>query len=260
MEKDRSKRPVSTNSSLDKAFAILEFLAQRNSGQSVPNISRMLKFNKSTTYNILKTLEYHSYVVKHSDGSYGLTSKLLELGSKFSLSNPASRVFDLCSAPVRSRFPSCNVSLATFGSFYNGTYLSVLDENSMYFSVGSTFPLYATASGKVLLAYSSSSYRSNFWENATLTKFTDSVITKKAALEEQLEEIRKVGYYFLEGELYANLYCVAVPVFLENQKIIASASICGPKVFIKTNFEDIKDETIGLGLRISEALGYTRQR
>ena len=82
MDTQNDKHPFSANSSLNKAFAILEFLAQKNTGQSVPNISRLLKFNKTTTYNILRTLEYLNYVVKYSDGSYGLTSKLLELGSK----------------------------------------------------------------------------------------------------------------------------------------------------------------------------------
>ena len=258
MDTQNDKHPFSANSSLNKAFAILEFLAQKNTGQSVPNISRLLKFNKTTTYNILRTLEYLNYVVKYSDGSYGLTSKLLELGSKFALSNPASRVFELCAAPVRSQFPSCNVSLGTFGSFYNGTYLSVLGENAMYFSTGTIFPLHATASGKVLLAYSTKEYMRKFWENATMTKFTEDTIIDRPTLEAQFKEIRRAGYCFLTGVLYTNLYCVAVPVFLENQKVIASASICGPMAFVTENFEEIKLETIALGLRISKALGYTR--
>lgn len=257
MNNTNEKAVSSTNASLDKAFAILEFLAQKSTSQSVPKISHALNFNKTTTYNLLRSMEYHNYVVKHSDGSYGLTSKLLELGSRFSLSNPASRVFELCSAPARSIFPTCNVSLATFGSFYNGTYLSVLGENAMYFSVGSTFPLYATASGKILLAYSSQSYRDAFWENATLMKFTENTITERTVLEEQLAQIRKTGCYYLEGELYENLYCLAVPIFLENRKIIAAASICGPRAFVKEHYEEIKTETIALGLRISKALGYT---
>jgi len=66
---------------VDRAFAILELLANQNSNAGVAEISKQLGLNKTTTHRLLKVLEHHGYVEKNGpDGKYGLGSKLFELG------------------------------------------------------------------------------------------------------------------------------------------------------------------------------------
>ena len=247
---------VSTNTSLDKAFKILEYLAKRGTPQSVPQISRTLKLNKTTTYSLLRTMEVHNYIVKHLDGKYSLTSKMYELGYLYCSCNPVSHIFELCVVPTLSKYPACNISLGTFGSYFSGVYLSVQGKNSTYISAGSAFPLHATAVGKILLAFSNEEYVEEFLKNAKLTRFTDKTTSERAGLERQLVRIREQGYCYLEGELYSDFYCIAVPVFGADKKIAASVSARSSQEFVESNFDKLREDMLDLGRRISYSLGY----
>ena len=254
MESDREL--VSTNTSLDKAFKILEYLAKRGTPQSVPQISRTLKLNKTTTYSLLRTMEVHNYIVKHIDGKYSLTSKMYELGYLYCSCNPVGHVFELCVVPTLAKYPCCNISLGTFGSYFSGVYLSVQGKNTTYISAGSAFPLHATAVGKILLAFSNEEYVEEFLRTANLTRFTDKTISERTGLERQLDRIREQGYCFLEGELYSDFYCIAVPIFGADKKIGAAVSMRGTQEFVESNFDKMREDMLDLGRRISYSLGY----
>src|SRR5262245_58014443 len=86
------KPPVYRVQVLDRAFAILDSLAERKAGMPLAEISRQLRLNKSTAFRLLCVLEQHHYVEKSgSGGKYYLGSKLIELGlgavSKLDLMN-----------------------------------------------------------------------------------------------------------------------------------------------------------------------------
>ena len=201
-------------------------------------------------------MEVHNYIVKHLDGKYSLTSKMYELGYLYCSCNPVSHIFELCVVPTLSKYPACNISLGTFGSYFSGVYLSVQGKNSTYISAGSAFPLHATAVGKILLAFSNEEYMEEFLKNAKLTRFTDKTTSERAGLERQLVRIREQGYCYLEGELYSDFYCIAVPVFGADKKIAASVSARSSQEFVESNFDKLREDMLDLGRRISYSLGY----
>lgn len=248
---------VSINSSLDKAFDILEFLASFGSPQSAPEISRRLKLNKVTTYNLLRTLEYRQYLQKNESGKYMLSSKLFELGTLYRSSNPVTHVFELCCLPLLQKYPACNISLGSFGTSMRGVYLSILGSNDSFVSPGTAFPLHATAVGKVLLANSSKEFRTAFFQQATLTRYTANTVTDPEILKEQLLKIRHQGYCILDGDLFTDFHCISVPVFSSGRHLSGAISIRGSASFVKKHQKKLLEDILAMGKYMSANLGYT---
>ena len=245
------------NSSLDKAFDILEFLASFGSPQSAPEISRRLKINKVTTYNLLRTLEYRQYLQKNESGKYMLSSKLFELGTLYRSSNPVTHVFELSCLPLLQKYPACNISLGDFGTSMRGVYLSILGSNDSFVSPGTAFPLHATAVGKVLLANSTKEFRSAFFQQATLTKYTENTVTDPEVLKEQLLKIRHQGYCVLDGDLFTDFYCISVPVFSSGRHLAGAISIRGNKSFMTKHKKKLLEDILSMGKYMSANLGCT---
>lgn len=247
---------TATNRSLDKAFEILEFLARYGIPLSPPAISRKLNINKVTTYNLLRTMEYHQYLQKSADGKYQLSSKLFELGMLFQSQNPATRFFESCSYSLLKKYTMCNLSLGTYGNSMKGVYLSVLGTNESFVTAGTPFPLHATALGKVLLAYASPEFQSKFFEQENLTRYSSHTITDKILLKRQLQQIRHDGYCILAGDLFTDFYCISVPVFASKQKFIAAISIRGSESFVKENKDILLKDILDMGKRMSINMNY----
>ena len=67
--------------SIFRAIKILELLGENKGGLTVTDISRRLDFPKSTTHEILSTLEREKVIAKDLYNRYYLGLKLFELGS-----------------------------------------------------------------------------------------------------------------------------------------------------------------------------------
>ena len=65
--------------SLVRAMDLLECVAHGNFGRRLADISDELKINKTTAYNLLRTLSEHSYLIKDKSNHYHLGPALKEL-------------------------------------------------------------------------------------------------------------------------------------------------------------------------------------
>ncbi|MBP2034215.1 DNA-binding IclR family transcriptional regulator, partial [Clostridium algifaecis] len=67
-----------------------------------------------------------------------------------------------------------------------------------------------------------------FYKKFELVKLTENTITDKNELEEQLKEIKKIGYSFEKEETELGLVCVAAPIKQYNGEVIASVTVSAP--------------------------------
>ena len=65
--------------SLVRAMDLLECVARGNFGRRLADISDELKINKTTAYNLLRTLAGHGYLIKDKSNQYHLGPALKEL-------------------------------------------------------------------------------------------------------------------------------------------------------------------------------------
>jgi len=90
-------------------------------------------------------------------------------------------------------------------------------------------PCYAAAIGKALLAFRDK----HEWEKAgPLRRFTQNTVTTQAALNRELERIRRNGYSIDNEEVVPGCRCVAVPIPNGRGKPLAAISISGPSSLV----------------------------
>lgn len=94
--------------------------------------------------------------------------------------------------------------------------------------VGRVDPLYAGASGKVLLAFLPEEEQREYFASARLTKLTPKTITDRKALIRELMVVRERGYAISDQDRSVGLGGLAAPVFAPPGVVVAALVIGAP--------------------------------
>jgi len=94
--------------------------------------------------------------------------------------------------------------------------------------VGVIRPAHATALGKIVLAALRPEQLDRYLERAELKPHTPKSIVEVASLRREIEEVRRAGMAYDDGEFDAELRCVAVPVRDFTGQVIGAIGISGP--------------------------------
>jgi DNA-binding IclR family transcriptional regulator len=94
--------------------------------------------------------------------------------------------------------------------------------------LGRSVPLHATSSGKAFLAWLPEEERAALTPSR-LERFTDTTITTRRELEEELETVRRDGYSICVGELEETLFGTSAAVLNERERPVAIVSVWGPQ-------------------------------
>lgn len=228
------------NQSVYKAFKILECFSTDNLELTVTEISAMTGLYKSNVYNILSTLEELGYVLQDQD------SKKYYLGNRFLI----------FSALVNNNNAFWKLLPETLQNIARETgevaFFAIRKEDRVYYvnsaypdgeqplharnMTGMSRPMYCTALGKVLLAFSDKQTVQSYLERTTLEKLTSNTITDPDAFLEELERVRKQKYAFDNMEQVYGTSCIAVPVFI-NKELEGAISISGSSM--RFSFSDV---------------------
>ncbi|HKL00874.1 MAG TPA: IclR family transcriptional regulator [Desulfotignum sp.] len=96
--------------------------------------------------------------------------------------------------------------------------------------IGNQSPLYAGASAKCLLAFSSAAFQKEYFAAVAPRPLTDATIVDPDALAAELTKIQTRGYAVSLGERTPGLGSVSAPVFNYRGKILASLSLAVPEI------------------------------
>lgn len=219
----------SLNQSVIKAFKLLDAFTKEKKEWGVRELADKIGYNKSTTYRLLNTLSSLNVVHQQNNDKYSLGSKLFELGNRVSFYQSIKKITNEAIKDTALNIEE-TVLLSTLKDnkvFYlnKGDSLNGLKINT---SIGSYQPIHATASGKLLLAFSSESFKSFFLNNTRFDKLTEYTITTADKLEIELVKIKNQGFALDIEEFELGLVCIALPIYNKNKKVIASISASGP--------------------------------
>lgn len=95
--------------------------------------------------------------------------------------------------------------------------------------LGAAYPLHAGSMGKVLLAYAEDGERRELLDQLPLRALTKTTVTSRAALEDELELVRRRGYATSRGERALGVASMSAPIFAGDGHILAALSIIGPE-------------------------------
>ncbi|PQJ22994.1 IclR family transcriptional regulator [Tenacibaculum sp. SG-28] len=217
------------NLSVLKAFELLEAFSAENATYGVRELANKTGYNKSTVYRLLNTLNHLNIVHQDSNEKYQLGSKLFALGNRVSIYNAIRNI---------TQEPLKQVAL----EIQETVLLSIVKEDKVFHidkadslyglqintSIGAYQALHATASGKLLLAFSSETSQQRILKQQTLKKFTKNTIIDLVILTDELKKIKDLGYALDLEELENGLVCIAIPIKNKKNKVIASLSASGP--------------------------------
>ncbi len=88
--------------------------------------------------------------------------------------------------------------------------------------VGTRFPFHATSLGKALAAHLPDDERTALLARAPFQRFTERTVTERQALADRLHLIAERGYDSALDELDYGIVSVAVPIFGQGRRVIAS--------------------------------------
>jgi IclR family transcriptional regulator, acetate operon repressor len=215
-----------------RSFAILDHVAASSKPVDVLDIIASLKLPKATAYRLVDWFICHGYLAREPG------RKRLIVGPK--LTNLA---FGVLSASMRNDAPhlvlqrlvralneTCNI-----GTLLNGEviYLDRVEAEHwplrLHYTSGSRVPLHCSAIGKLFLALAPNPRRQRLLQSLELRRFTDSTITDKARLENELRQIRKEHVSFDRQEYLVGVVCMAVPITGRNGEMLAALAIQAPE-------------------------------
>ena len=225
--------------SVERAFAILEFLDGSRHGWNISELSRKLRIPKSTTHVIVLTLERLGYLTLNTrTREYSLGLKVSGLGRGLMKSL---RLPDKALGPMHwlVEVTRCTAQLAVLADDQAMYIQKVEGPGLIQFDsyIGKRTNLHCTGVGKVLLAYASEEKQEHILNRKSFAHYTSKTITSPNLLRKELAKVRQRGYAIDDEEEELEVRCLAAPVFNQMGEFMAGLAIAG-------TLGQIRDENI----------------
>lgn len=205
-------RPSGGVQSLDRAFAILETMADAGGSIGLSQLAEKADLPLATIHRLVRTLVDLGYVRQEASRQYSLGPRLMRLAD-----TSAKRIATWAG-------PAMNAAVVKLGESVN---LAVLDGDEIVYVAqsqaannfmriftevgGRTLP-HATAVGKAILADRPESEVVAMLERTGMPQHTEQTLTEPADFLDALAQARSRGYALDEGEQELGVRCVAVVV------------------------------------------------
>ena len=198
--------------SLDRAFAILEAMADAGGIIGLSQLAEKADLPLATIHRLVRTLVDLGYVRQEASRQYSLGPRLMRL------SDTASKRVGTWTRPAM------NAAVAKLGESVN---LATLDGDEivyvaqvqpsqnfmrMFTEVGRRTSPHATAVGKAILAGFPDDKVVELLERTGMPRYTPTTLTTPPEFLAALADVRRLGYGIDEGEQEVGVRCVAVAV------------------------------------------------
>lgn len=223
-------------SSLDKHLKIFDLLANYPKGLTISTISEYTRQPISSLHHALSTFKAHGYIFQHPETKkYSLGFKFITLGRKVLLN------FDIKK--------KCHPFLEKLSQVVQEmTLMSILRQDNVIYidkinfshklvqdiEIGQTAKAFTCTSGKALLSSLSDEQILKLYPDEILSvdnvveiePIKQNLVSSRTKLLEELNQIRKQGYYLGEELHFYGVRAVAVPI-APNNKLACSICITG---------------------------------
>ena len=226
--------------SVQKALRVIDHLAE-NGPSGVSNLGRSLEVTIGTAHRLVTTLVGAGYVVQHPDKRYGLSPKIVELARKI---RPSAGLVEIA-RPHLERLMALTGETVNLGTLIEDEVLyvdHVVTEQMLAFNVriGSRAPVFATALGRVLLAYATPDVQDSYLRRLkSIARTASRPAPTVEELRRLLASVRTNGHAEEDGGLVAEVACVAAPVLNLRGQVVAAVSISGPRSRICVRRNDL---------------------
>lgn len=226
-------RPVSTHRSAhtpqmtaaQRVLAILEAFDEDHLVLSLSDISRRAGLSLSTAHRLVGELREWGALERSVEGRYAIGMRILELGSL----EPQGLHLREVALPYLGDLHSAmnaNVHLAVRDG-HDTVYVESLRARNganVLSRLGGRWPLHATGTGQVLLAYAPQQLQDEVLASP-LRKYTRKSVTDPGELRRVLADVRRTGVAIADEQITANVFAVAVPIRGSRDRVIAALGV-----------------------------------
>lgn len=238
---------------IDKTVALMELLAVSKGDMSIREIEKESKVPRSTAHRILQNLQKHNWVAQEAGTErYRIGLRFLFLYNTDSFY----RHFLDIARPVIDKLVEATGQTAL---------ISVLEGDEGYCIYAKTppallqyaaypgmrFPIYAGATGKVLLAFAPEAVREKVLKESKVQVAPNTVVDENR-LRGDIAKIRADGYAFSTQELQDQTSGVSVPILGRGGELIAQFGIAGPAMNFEGRFAQFLEEVKKAAATLSE--------
>ena len=250
--------PSETKSSIqviERMTRLLDALAAHAQTVSLKQLAQGSGLHPSTAHRILSALVNDRLVERFDQGSYRLGMRLLELGNL-----------------VKARISVREQALPYMRDLHQATAEAVnlsvrRDDEIVYVErtssgrammrvvniVGARAPLHITAVGKLFLLADGPEGLRAYAERTGLPAHTRNTLTSIAALEKELDKIKRQGFATDNEEAELGVRCIGAGVRDDTGALVAGMSVSAPAERMKPAWAGLVKETAA---KISRAIGY----
>lgn len=256
-----SNEPYPGTQAVLRALALLKTFTDDRPELSLPDLAELVGLNKTTAYRLLTALESEGLVVRDGiNDTYRLGPEAIALGGRAMRANSL-RVVSQAELEQLARQTGETAMIEVLSE---GKVLTLAEVSGPHLVgatpfVGSHWPLHATSTGKVILAYLPQAERETLLAYP-LEAFTPRTLTQPEALQAELVRVREQGFAVGDQELEIGYVSVATPVHNYEGRVIAAVSVGGPSTRLpQERIEEMVALLKPVAARISERLGYKKQ-
>jgi IclR family acetate operon transcriptional repressor len=221
---------ASVSSTVAKAIGILDILASKaDVGISLTELSLLIDMPKSSTHRYLATLQELGLAERKDGDRFCLGTKVIELAGSFlvnsDLRNESQAILnelaDKTGETIHLAVPSATEVV----------YIAKVESKhalGMSSHIGARLPMYCTALGKAILAFSDQKLLHAVLAQSLVPR-TPNSITSPEMLTSELALVQSRGYAIDNEENEIGIRCVGAPIFDYTATPIAAISISVPR-------------------------------
>lgn len=215
---------------LQQAVDVLDCFTGENSNLSLADLNTMLEIPKSTIHRIvISLLDAGVLYYDQKSQQYSLGTKVLRWGGSFLNRLKIQDIVRSYLEDFRDQTGETATLTVLVGT--KRMYLTQVESNSemrMSVELGKLLPLYAGANGKVILAFLEQRLFDQVISEQSLQSLTETTITNKDELKEELQRIKEDGFAVSHGERVSGSVSVAAPLFSISGELVGSIGLSGP--------------------------------
>lgn len=240
---------------IERMTRLLDALSEHADAVTLKQLAQATGLHPSTTHRILTALVHDRLVERVDQGNYRLGIRLLELGNI-----------------VKGRISVREHALPFMHQLHAATTETVnlsvrRDDEIVYIErtssgrammrvvniVGARAPLHITAVGKLFLLEDGPEGLRAYAERTRLPAYTRNTLTSVAALEKELDRVKKQGHALDNEEAELGVRCIGAAVRDDMGALVAGLSVSAPAERMKTAWAGLVRDTAE---KISRSIGY----
>jgi DNA-binding IclR family transcriptional regulator len=215
---------------LARAVSLLLYLREREEAVTVGELAGALKVPVNTVYRLVRTLEMGGLVDRSQRPYVSLGLRLMDLG--MAKQRQVARELAPIALPALEALTAATGETSLLVMPTGARAICILAHESsrairLSYQPGRVFPLYAGASGKVMLPWLSAKLVETAIAQGDGQVLASGRRLTATELRAEVRSIRSAGYCITHGDLDTGASAVAAPVFARNGQIFAAVSVAG---------------------------------